>query len=159
MIEKRKGEFILLIGLIILLFILDYPFIDNALGNFLTSYENAKVVRVIDGDTIVINEGNQIKGTYGSPLSTPPYTTPSFQMQVSPYTNPSLNKSHVRLLGINSPEKGELYYDEAEKFLEGLILNKTIKLEKGREDKDKYGRLLRYIFINDKNINLKIVEE
>ena len=80
-------------------------------------------------------------------------------MQVSPYTNPSLNKSHVRLLGINSPEKGELYYDEAEKFLEGLILNKTIKLEKGREDKDKYGRLLRYIFINDKNINLKIVEE
>ena len=32
----------------------------------------------------------------------------------------------VRLFGINSPEKGEIYYEEAKEFLDDLILNKTI---------------------------------
>ena len=70
-----------------------------------------------------------------------------------------INGTSVRLLGINSPEKGEKYYDEAKLFLEGLVLNKTVKLEFGKDKTDRYGRKLSYLFIGRKNINLKIVEE
>lgn len=68
------------------------------------------------------------------------------------------NNESVRLLGINSPERGEEYYLEAKRFLENLTFNKPVKLEKTNQDKDKYGRKLRYIFVEGKNVNLEIVE-
>lgn len=66
------------------------------------------------------------------------------------------NNISIRLLGINSPEKGEPLSDEATEFLEKLILNKTIKLESTKQDR--YRRTLAYIFLGNENINLKIVE-
>lgn len=70
-----------------------------------------------------------------------------------------VNGSSVRLLGINTPEKGEKYYGEAKEFLESLILGKSFFIE--RYGKDKYYRDLAYIFDfeSGNNINLKIVEE
>ncbi len=65
----------------------------------------------------------------------------------------------VRLLGIDADERGYPCYDEAKDRIEELILNKEVKLEKDREDKDQYGRYLRYIFLNRKNINLQLVKE
>ncbi len=65
----------------------------------------------------------------------------------------------IRLLGINSPERGELYYDEAKGFLEGLVLNKTVNLKFGKDKYDKYGRILAYVFLDGENINLRLVEE
>ncbi|MFH1365226.1 MAG: thermonuclease family protein [archaeon] len=64
---------------------------------------------------------------------------------------------HVRLLGINTPEKGEEYYDEAKKFLEEEILNKTITLKFGKEKKDLYNRTLAYIFLGKENVNQEII--
>ncbi|MBU3906640.1 MAG: thermonuclease family protein [Nanoarchaeota archaeon] len=72
-----------------------------------------------------------------------------------------VNKNEsVRLLGINTPEKGEFYFAEAKRFLEELIVNanRSIEMEKGKEDKDLYKRLLRYVYINRENANLKLVE-
>jgi micrococcal nuclease len=65
----------------------------------------------------------------------------------------------VRLLGIDTPEKGEFYYSEAKKRLEALIENKEILLEKEGDDKDQYDRLLRYVFLNDSNVNMAMVQE
>lgn len=65
----------------------------------------------------------------------------------------------IRLLGINTPEKGEKYYKEAKNFLEILILNETIELESGKENRDKYHRELRYIFVENNNINLELVKK
>jgi len=65
----------------------------------------------------------------------------------------------IRMLGINTPERGEKYYSEAKEFLEGLILNEKIELEKVEEDEDKYHRKLRYIFLNKNNINLIMIEQ
>ncbi|MBS3090751.1 thermonuclease family protein [Candidatus Pacearchaeota archaeon] len=65
----------------------------------------------------------------------------------------------VRLLGIDTPEKGEFFYKESKARLEELIENKNVTLEKEGDNKDKYDRLLRYIFLNDTNINLQMVEE
>lgn len=69
------------------------------------------------------------------------------------------NETSIRLLGINCPEKGEQYSSEAGKFLENLVLNKTVALEFGKEKEDRYGRTLGYIFIGKENINLDLVKE
>ena len=69
------------------------------------------------------------------------------------------NETSIRLLGINTPERGEIYYLEAKEFLEDLVLNKTISLEYGKDKKDRYGRTLAYLYIGSNNVNLKLVED
>jgi len=64
---------------------------------------------------------------------------------------------HVRLLGINTPEKGEKYYAEAKEFLEKEILNKTVELRFGKEKKDLYNRTLAYMILDGRNINQEII--
>lgn len=82
------------------------------------------VVKVIDGDTLDLN-----------------------------------NSERIRLSGINTPETGECYYEEAKERLKELTLNKEVYLEKDISDKDKYGRYLRYIYINNETINSILVRE
>ncbi len=65
----------------------------------------------------------------------------------------------VRLTCVNTPEKGEKLYKEATEFTKSLVLNKTITLEKDKTDKDKYGRLLRYVYINNQSVNALLVQE
>jgi micrococcal nuclease len=65
----------------------------------------------------------------------------------------------VRMLGIDCDERGKKCYGEAKDWLEEKVLGEKVRVEKGGEDKDIYGRSLRYIFLNGENINLKIVEE
>jgi len=70
-----------------------------------------------------------------------------------------INGVSVRLLGMDTNERGEECYKEAKTRLEELILDKEVILERDVNDKDQYKRLLRWIFIDDKNINLLMVEE
>jgi len=65
----------------------------------------------------------------------------------------------VRILGIDADERGNLCYEAAKNRLEELILNKEVKLEKGRENLDQYCRYLRYVFLDDKNISLELAKE
>ena len=69
------------------------------------------------------------------------------------------NGEIVRLLGINAPEKGQVYCKEATNRLKELTEGKEVILEKDVDNKDQYGRLLRYIFLNGENINVKLVRE
>ncbi len=66
---------------------------------------------------------------------------------------------HVRLLGIDADEKGYPCYEPAKQRLEELVLNKEVYLEPDKEDQDQYKRYLRYIILDNGNINLKLVEE
>jgi micrococcal nuclease len=84
-----------------------------------TKLENNTVMRVVDGDTF-------------------------------DYYNADTNKMiRVRLLCVNTPEKGKTGYDEATTYLRSLIIYKEITLKSSVTDKDKYGRLLRYVYVND----------
>jgi micrococcal nuclease len=65
----------------------------------------------------------------------------------------------VRILGIDTDEKGEPCYFLAKERLEELILNKKVRLEKGSEDFDKYCRYLRYVFLGNENIGEKLIAE
>ncbi|MFH1787192.1 MAG: thermonuclease family protein [archaeon] len=117
-----KKQKLILILLILLLFIINYSFLDKTLENFLSNSEFVVVQRVIDGDTIVAGNNS------------------------------------IRLLGINSPEKGEKYYNESKEFLEKLILDKEVRFEFGKEKYDQYKRILAYVYINNMNINIELVK-
>jgi micrococcal nuclease len=120
--NKRK-EILLLAFLLLLFFAVNYGFLDTRVTEFLEESDTGIVERVIDGDTIVVNE------------------------------------TSIRLLGINTPERGEKYYQEARNFLEKVALNKTVELKYGKEKKDLYGRTLAYIFIDEANVNKELVDE
>jgi micrococcal nuclease len=66
---------------------------------------------------------------------------------------------HVRLLGIDTPEKGEPYYSDATNFLKERILMKEVYLERDLDDKDQYDRLLRYVWLDDSLVNLELVQQ
>jgi len=83
-----------------------------------------KVLRVIDGDTIVIEGGH-----------------------------------HIRYIGIDTPEKGQSYYEEATEYNKALVAGKTVRLETDVTNKDKFGRLLRYVYVGDVLVNLKLVKQ
>ena len=66
---------------------------------------------------------------------------------------------HVRLLGMDADENGYPCYEPAKIRLEELVLSKQVGLEKDKTDLDQYGRCLRYIFINNTNVDVQLVQE
>jgi len=64
----------------------------------------------------------------------------------------------VRLIGINAPEYGRYYFNEAKQMLGILVMGKRVKLEKDITDRDQYGRLLRYVYVDDLFVNLEMVK-
>lgn len=63
------------------------------------------------------------------------------------------------MLNIDTRERGENCYNEAKERLEELILLKNITIERDKENKDRYDRLLRYVYIGDEMINIQLVRE
>ncbi|MCG2809674.1 MAG: thermonuclease family protein, partial [Candidatus Portnoybacteria bacterium] len=65
----------------------------------------------------------------------------------------------VRLLGFDADERGKPCYNAAQERLEELVLGKEAVLEMGGDDLDQWCRYLRYVFVDDVNIGLKMVQE
>jgi|TARA_B110000438_G_C15769156_1_gene631038 micrococcal nuclease len=65
-------------------------------------------------------------------------------------------KEKLRLSQIDAPESSQPFGLEATKLLEKLILNKEISITL-QSKKDRYGRYLGEVFINDENINKLLV--
>ncbi len=63
----------------------------------------------------------------------------------------------VRYIGIDTPERDEPYYWEASGVNRNLVEGKEIRLEKDVENKDEYGRLLRYVWVDDTMVNAELV--
>lgn len=83
------------------------------------SFPHFKVANVIDGDTVDLDNGER-----------------------------------VRYIGINAPESTDpknvqCFGKEATKYNRTLVEGKTVYLEKDTSEKDKYGRLLRYVYLDD----------
>lgn len=120
----KKNKFITIIIAIILIV---FSFFNSSNGEY-------RVIRVVDGDTIVVDfEGKD---------------------------------ERLRLIGIDTPEsvhpdktrnvrEGEIASDYTKSKLEG----KSVKLEFDVEERDQYGRLLAYVWINDEMFNRVLLEE
>jgi endonuclease YncB( thermonuclease family) len=73
------------------------------------------------------------------------------------------NGQKVRLLQIDAPELSskECYGTEAKNELRKLILDKgslVLKSDPSLDSQDQFGRLLRYAFVKDTNINLELIK-
>lgn len=55
--------------------------------------------------------------------------------------------NRVRLLGIDTPERDECYYEPASDFVRKWIEGKEVMLEEDVTNRDEYDRLLRYVFV------------
>jgi len=95
-----------------------------------TNEEKALVIRIIDGDTIELSNGKK-----------------------------------VRYIGIDTPEtvdprkSVQCFGKEAKEANSNLVLNKVVILKKDISETDKYGRLLRYVYLEDGTfVNLWLVK-
>ncbi len=64
----------------------------------------------------------------------------------------------VRLLSIDTPEKGELFYQEAKDLLKKYTLQKQVELSYAEKRRDRYGRLLAYVYVDSVFLNKIILE-
>ncbi len=63
----------------------------------------------------------------------------------------------VRLLGIDTPERGEPYYKVAKDYLIGAVSKKRVVLKFDQRRRDKYGRTLAYVYRDGEHINAEII--
>ena len=75
------------------------------------------------------------------------------------------NGQRVRYIGIDTPETVDprkpvqCFGVEASNRNKQLVENKRVRLEKDISETDKYGRLLRYIYVGDTFVNLVLVQD
>jgi len=80
------------------------------------------------------------------------------------------NKETVRYIGIDTPEirekknsewvyKPRPYAEEAKAFNQKLVEGKPVRLEFDVQKKDKYNRLLAYVYVGEKMVNIEMVKE
>jgi micrococcal nuclease len=92
-----------------------------------------QVVRVIDGDTIQVDVDGELE--------------------------------RVRYIGMDTPETVhprkpvECFGKEASARNAALVGDKKVRLERDVTDRDRYGRLLRYVWVDDTFVNLELVRE
>lgn len=67
--------------------------------------------------------------------------------------------NRVRYLGIDTPESGGHYFQEATEKNREMVEGKSIELQSGMRDKDEYGRLLRYVYTDDTFVNAELVAQ
>jgi micrococcal nuclease len=64
----------------------------------------------------------------------------------------------LRLLALDTPEEGETFYAEATELLSQLSLGETARIEYSHRRRDKYGRLLGYLYIDSQFINKTVID-
>ena len=85
----------------------------------------AKLIRVVDGDTIRA----RVDGV----------------------------EERVRYIGIDTPERDQRCFVEATRLNERLLRRGRLRLEFDVERRDRYGRLLAYVYAGDTFVNLQLV--
>ena len=55
----------------------------------------------------------------------------------------------VRYIGMDTPEQGEPFYEDASRANQRLVEGQTVVMVKDVSETDRYGRLLRYVYLSD----------
>src|SRR3990167_7640339 len=95
--------------------------------------EKVRVVRVVDGDTINVEINSKVEPVRYIGIDTPETVDP---------------RKPVQCFGIEASKKNK-----------ELVEGKMVRLEKDITDRDKYSRLLRYVWLGDMLINQTLVEQ
>ncbi|MDO8610531.1 MAG: thermonuclease family protein [bacterium] len=128
------SAFILIIFFIVI-FIFSHNNFTSIKKNFITpspiQYSMAKVIRIIDGDTVEIDSKRLVRYI-------------------------GMNTPELNIL---TNKKAECYSQEAKNRNSELVEGKIVKLIKDISETDKYNRLLRYVYMNDQLVNKQLVTE
>lgn len=65
----------------------------------------------------------------------------------------------VRYIGMNTPETGQPCAAEATNYNAELVMGKSVTLVKDVSETDRYGRLLRYVYVGDIFVNAELVRQ
>jgi micrococcal nuclease len=109
-----------------------------------SGYESGEVTRVVDGDTIEVRVTGRIDG----PGAGGARVGASY---------------HVRLIGIDTPESVnpntpvECFGRESSAAAKALLEGREVKLVRDLEESDRYGRLLRYVYLSQEQANARLV--
>ncbi|PIS06756.1 hypothetical protein COT79_02835 [Candidatus Berkelbacteria bacterium CG10_big_fil_rev_8_21_14_0_10_43_14] len=121
--KTNNEKYIKLLYLILLLLFVYSLLIYNDFTKK-TSLVHVFISRIIDGDTIEIDTGEQI-----------------------------------RYIGIDTPEIGQKYADEATRRNTDLLRDASVLLERDVLYKDKYNRILGYVWVDGMMVNDELVKE
>ena len=70
------------------------------------------------------------------------------------------NGERVQIIGIDTPEQGQPGYAEAAAAMSAMVLGHEVVLTPGaRDDRDSYGRLLRYVDVNGQDTGLAMINQ
>jgi micrococcal nuclease len=67
------------------------------------------------------------------------------------------NKEVIRYIGIDTPEEGQPFYDEATQANRELVQGKQLKLEYDIDKQDRYGRTLAYVWVDTLLVNARLL--
>ena len=67
--------------------------------------------------------------------------------------------TRVRYLGVNAPEHGQPFAEEAKRYNERLVLGKDVRLKTGEQERDAYHRVLAYVYVGDVLVNARLIAE
>jgi micrococcal nuclease len=68
-------------------------------------------------------------------------------------------EERIRVVGIDTPERGECGFGPASSAMAELVLDRPVELVAGaRDDRDRYGRLLRYVDADGVDAGLTLIE-
>jgi micrococcal nuclease len=90
-----------------------------------------RVLRVIDGDTLDVEVQGGLRA-----------------------------KERLRMLRINTPERDQAGYERATAALKAMVEGREVELvfeKPGEPAADEYGRMLAYVFLGERNVNLELV--
>ncbi len=133
--KKTEKKLLTIIGLIIVLFVQWYLVEKPRRARDDHNIRTVKLVRVVDGDTLIVN---------------------------------ILNKEEkIRLIGMDAPESVkpnspvECFGVEASLYLADILGGKELHFvqDSSQDTRDKYGRLLGYIFIGEENLAEKMIAD
>lgn len=65
----------------------------------------------------------------------------------------------VRYVGINTPERDEACYSEATNANAALVEGQMVRLETDTSETDRFGRLLRYIYVGNTFVNEQLIAD
>lgn len=63
----------------------------------------------------------------------------------------------VRYVGVNTPERDEVCYDEATEANRLMVEGQVVRLVRDSSDRDRYDRLLRYIYVGETFVNRELI--
>jgi micrococcal nuclease len=127
------------------------------------------------GVGLLLFQLGHVKVQLSSPATTPATTTSDSSAPAADGTYPKYDATltriidgdtivistgeHVRFVGMNAPEHDTQYGPGATAHLHQLIDGKSLQLQRDVSDKDKYGRILRFVWVGSENVDLQMVKD